>query len=137
MNKQKIDSADSDELQTAISGTKHTVTTADNKILHRKHISKPISEIVQEQNSRGTGLRGPEGRFIKSPRITRVAISDSDSEKSNPTTSQLDTTQITEGTQFRDSQTTPIAKKSGSFRRLYPKPIQNRQNPAQQTALAR
>ena len=57
----KFGNAYSDKLQTAVSGTKNTVT-AENEILHRKHISKPISEIPQKQNNRGTGLRGPDGR---------------------------------------------------------------------------
>ena len=59
--KPKMDSAYSDENQVALSGTYHTVTTADNRILHRKHISKPISEITQEPNNRRTGPRGPDG----------------------------------------------------------------------------
>ena len=46
--------------QLAISGTNHTVTTADNKIIHRKNISKPVSEITQEPNNRGTGPRVPD-----------------------------------------------------------------------------
>ena len=39
----------------------------------------------------------------------------------------MDTTQISEGTQFRDSQTTLNARKSGSFGSFIGKPIQNRQ----------
>ena len=34
--------------QLAILGTNQTVTTTDNKIIHRKNISKPVSEITQE-----------------------------------------------------------------------------------------
>ena len=64
--KPKFGSAYSEKTQLAISGTNHTVTTADNKIIHRKNISKPVSEI-QEPNNRGTGPRGPDGRFTKSP----------------------------------------------------------------------
>ena len=123
VNKRKLDSAYSDKLQTAISCTKHSVTTADNKILHRKHIRKPISEFSQEQINRGTGLRGSDSQFIKSP--TREAISDSDSETSHPTKPQMDTTQITEGTQFRDSQTTPNARTSSEewiIRKRIPEP---------------
>ena len=127
MLKPNFRGAYSDKLQTAISGTKHTITTADDKILLRKHINKAISEFAQEQNNRGTGLWGPDGRFINLPRIDREAISNSDSEKSIPTTPQMDTTQITEGTQFRDSQTTPNARKIGSSGRGYPKPTRNKQ----------
>ena len=131
--KPKFESAYSNKLQTAVSGTKHTVTTAENKILHRQHISKPTSEFAQEQNSRRMGLRGPDGRFIKSPRLTREAKSDSDSEKSNPATPQMDTIQITEGTQSRSNPTTPTTKTSGSFGRGRPKLVRNRQSPCSLT----
>ena len=104
VNKPKIRSAYSDKFQTAVSGTKHTVTTAEKK-LHSKHISKPISEFAQEQINRGTGLRGPDGRFTKSPRLTHETKSDGDSEKSNPATLKMDTTQIKEGT-ARNTETT-------------------------------
>ena len=40
----KFESAYSDKPQLAVSGTKHTVATPDGRILHRKIISKPISE---------------------------------------------------------------------------------------------
>ena len=128
INKPKFESACSNKLQTAVSGTKHTVTTAENKILHRKHISKPISEFAQEQNNRSMGLGGPDGRFIKSHRLAREAKSDSDSEKSNPATPQMDTTQITEDTQSRSNPTTPLTKASGSFGRGRPKLARNRQS---------
>ena len=64
ITKPKFDSANTDKIQTAKSGTVHAVTTAGNRILHRKHISKPISELTQEPNDRGTRLRGPGGHFI-------------------------------------------------------------------------
>ena len=79
------------------------------------------------------GLRGPDGRFIKSPRLTREAKSDSDSEKGNPATPQMDTTQITEGTQSRSNPTTPTTKTSGSFGRGRPKLVRNRQSPGSLT----
>ena len=106
--KLKFDGAYSDKIQIAVSGTNHTVTTADNRVLHRKHISKPISEITQEPNNRGTGLRGPDGRFINSPRTFTIHYSDSESEDSEPDT------------------TTP--KKTGTVGRGRPKLIRNRQS---------
>ena len=63
----KFESAYSDKPQLAVSGTKHTVTTPNGRILHRKMISQPISKVYQEQNNRGIGPRGPDGRFIRSP----------------------------------------------------------------------
>ena len=70
--------------QLAISGTDHTVTTADNKILHRKNISKPVSEITQELNNRGTEPRGPDVRFTKSPRFFNIHDPESKSENTEP-----------------------------------------------------
>ena len=57
----------SDKPQLAVWGTKHTITTPNGRILHRKMISKPISNFIQEQNNRGIGPREPDGRFITSP----------------------------------------------------------------------
>ena len=68
--------------QLAISSTNHTVTTADNKILHRKNISKPVS--AQEPNNRGIGPRGPDCRFTKSPRTFNLHDLDSESEDTEP-----------------------------------------------------
>ena len=63
----KFESAYSDKPQLAISGKKHTVTTPNGSIFHIKMISKPISDFTHEQNNRGNGPRGPDGRFIRSP----------------------------------------------------------------------
>ena len=63
--KGKFESPYSEHLQTAVTGTKHTVTTSDNKIIHRKLISKPINTFEQEPTNRGTGPRGPDGRFAR------------------------------------------------------------------------
>ena len=41
------------------------MTTSDNKIIHRKLISKPIITFEQEPTNRGTGPRGPDGRFAR------------------------------------------------------------------------
>ena len=45
--KPNIESAYSDKIQTAVSGTKQTTTTGVNKIPHRKHINKLIFEFVE------------------------------------------------------------------------------------------
>ena len=63
--KEKFKSPYSENLQTAVTGIKHTVTTLGNKIIHRKLISKPNNTFEQEPTNRGTGTRGPDGRFAK------------------------------------------------------------------------
>ena len=78
--KPKFYSAYFDKPQKAILGSKNTVTTLENRVLHREHMSKPISEFTLEPNNRGIGPRGPDGRFIKSPKLRRYLDSDSDSE---------------------------------------------------------
>ena len=65
--------------------------------------SKPISDFTQEQNNRGIGPRGPDGRLIRSPfkqkRATVIKL-DSESEtpsmdiKSPKTPEQLDNTTL-------------------------------------------
>ena len=55
ITKPKFGSAYSDKIQIAVSGTDHTVTTTDKRVLHRKHISRPISELTQEPDNRLTG----------------------------------------------------------------------------------
>ena len=47
--------------------TNHTLTTPDGRIIHKKNISKPFAEFNQDcSNNRGTGPRGPGGRFTRS-----------------------------------------------------------------------
>ena len=121
INKPKFESAHSDKTQIAISGTKHTVTTSDNKISHRKHISKPISEIVQENSTnRGTGPRGPDSRFTKSQRIVNVQDSDSDHGEASPVAIATATTTFGEHT--------TQSPKNSTIGRGRPKLIRNRQN---------
>ena len=79
----KFESAYSDKPQLAMSCTSHTVTTPNGRVLHRKLISKPIETFKQENNNRGTGPRGSDGRFIRSPskqRRAKVIDSEDDSE---------------------------------------------------------
>ena len=70
----KFESANSDRPQLAISGTSHTVTTPNGRVIHRKLINKPIETFKQENNKRGTGPRGSDVRFIRSPSKQRRAM---------------------------------------------------------------
>ena len=47
-------------------------------------MSKPVFEITQEPNDRGTGPRGPDGRFTKSPGTFNIHDPDSESEDTEP-----------------------------------------------------
>ena len=89
--KSKFESAYTDKPNTAISETNHTVTTPNGRILHKKNISKPINDINQDcSNNRGTGPRGPDGRFTRSSSKTKrkyVIESDNEPETSPPATS--------------------------------------------------
>ena len=60
-NKEKVESAYENKPQTAVAGTKHTIITDKNKIIHRKRISKPLNPIFQNPFSR----RGKDGRFLQ------------------------------------------------------------------------
>ena len=83
--RKQFESAYTDKPQLAISGTKHTVTTSNERILHRKMISQPISDFAHEQNNRGIGQRGPDGRFIRSPsKEKRTMVIESDTESETP-----------------------------------------------------
>ena len=116
----KFENAYSDKPQLAISGTKHTVTTPNGRILHRKMISKPISKFYQEQNNRGIGPRGPDGRFIRSPsKPERATVIESESE---PETPLMDT----ESPKTPDPPMTTTT--SGSFGRGRPKLVRDRKS---------
>ena len=79
INKGKFESACHEKPQTAIGGTKHTVTTTDNRILHRKHISKPIKIVSQETTPRKPQNRGKDGKFARAGK--RATIEDDSSEE--------------------------------------------------------
>ena len=65
-SKEKFESAYENKPQTAVAGTKHTITTDKNKITHRKRISKPLNPIFQNPLSRrGENPRGKDGRFLQ------------------------------------------------------------------------
>ena len=64
--KSKFKSGYQSEPQTAVAGTKHTITTDTNRILHRKLVSKPLPNSFQNPLSRrGENRRGIDGRFIQ------------------------------------------------------------------------
>ena len=96
-----------DKPNIAVSGTKHTVTTPNGRIIHERCISKPLNNFNQDcNNNRGTGPRGPEGRFTKSPSKTRrtyILESDNESEPTPPeniyetTPDQTDNTTVKKG----------------------------------------
>ena len=71
-SKGKFDSKYQQKVQTAISGTNHTVTTQDNRIIHRKLISKPLKNSFQEKSKRGKGPRRPDGTFGTMPAIAET-----------------------------------------------------------------
>ena len=93
--KGKFESPYSEHLQTAVTGTKHTVTTSDNNIIHRKLISKPIITFEQEPTNRGTGPRGPDGRFARKQDKSKHSPEKSPSEKDLDTSPEPPTTKRT------------------------------------------
>ena len=93
--KGKFESPYSENLPTAVTGTKHTVTTSDNKIIHRKLISKPIITFEQEPTNRGTGPRGPDGRFARKQDKSKHSPEKSPSEEDLDTSPEPPTTKRT------------------------------------------
>ena len=64
--KNKVESDYETKPQLAVAGTKHTITTDRNKILHRKRVSKPLTHTSQNPYSRrGENRSGPDGRFTQ------------------------------------------------------------------------
>ena len=84
--KPKFQNAHTDEPIIAISGMKQTVTTRNGRIIHRKCISKPIIYFDQNcNNNRGTGPKGSDGRFTRSPsKQKKVYKIESDNEPEAP-----------------------------------------------------
>ena len=112
--KSKFESPYYEKLQTAVKGTNHTVTTFENKFIHRKLISKPITPFEQETSNRGTGPRGPDGRFAR-----KEDKSPATPEQSQSQDEQLDT-----------SPETPNNRKCGTFGRGKSRLIRNREKSA-------
>ena len=80
--KSKSERVYSNKLKIAISETSHTVTTPNGRVIHKKCITKPIYDFNQDcNNNRGTGPRGPDGRFTRSPsKQKRAYVIESDIE---------------------------------------------------------
>ena len=64
-NAKSFDSKYKENVQTAINGTDHTITTQDNRIIHRKLISNPLKNCLQDNSKRGKGPRNKDGKFRK------------------------------------------------------------------------
>ena len=106
--KSKFESAYMEKPNIAVSGTKHTVTTPNGRVIHKKCISKPLNNFNQDcNNNRGTRPRGPDGRLTKSPskaRKTYIMESDNESETMPPgnnnqtTPGQTDNATVIRGT---------------------------------------
>ena len=119
--KSKFESAYMDKPNIAVSGTKHTVTTPNGRIIHKKCISEPLNNLNQVcNNNRVTGPRGSDGRFTKSPskaRRTYILESDNESEPTPPennyqtTPDQTDNTTVKKGTFGRSK---PVQKRERS-----------------------
>ena len=81
----KFESAYSDKPQLAESGTNHTITTPNGRVLHRKPFSKPFIDFNQQHSTRGIGLRRPNGQFIKSPlKLKQAMVIESESDTETP-----------------------------------------------------
>ena len=84
-NKNKFESIYETKPQTAVAGTKHTITTDTNKTIQRKLISKPLPNTFQNPLSRrGENRRGPDGRFAtqtETSEITTVEEEEEEEEK--------------------------------------------------------
>ena len=62
--KNKLESAYDTKPQKAVAGTKHTITTDENQIIHRKRVSKSLKSPFQNPHSRRReNPRGPDGHF--------------------------------------------------------------------------
>ena len=84
-------------------------------------MSKPI-DFNQEYNNRGTGPRGPDGRFVKSPsKLRRAMIIDSDAESKAPSM-DIDSPKTPEPPTDRTT-------KKSTFGRGRPKLIRDRASP--------
>ena len=46
VNKNKFESAYDTKLQITVVGTKHSITTHENKLMHRKRVSKPLKSTI-------------------------------------------------------------------------------------------
>ena len=82
--KGKFESGYEHRLQTAIHGTKHTVTTSSGRTIHRKLISKPIIDL-QENSQRGKGPRNSNGTFARKETVQADQSPGPSSQQTAPT----------------------------------------------------
>ena len=99
--KTKFESPYSEQLQKAIKGTNHIVTTSDNRPFYRKLVSKPIKLFEQETSNKSTGRRVRDETFVRKEDKVPVAL-----EQSPLLENQTDT-----------SPELPAAEKSGTIGR--------------------
>ena len=87
-NKNKFESEYDTNPQIAAAGTKHTITTDKNKMIHKKRISKPLPNSFQNPLSRrGENRRGMDGRFVQ----TSIQLgSEDDEEEEDETQTETD-----------------------------------------------
>ena len=113
-NKNKFESEYQTKPQTAIVGTKHTITTDTNKVLHRKLVSKPLPNSFQNPLSRrGENRRGTDGRFIQ---MSLPSLDTEDTEEEETQSEQEER----ESTPIRD---TSVEQMEESFDFTPPSPI--------------
>ena len=55
----------SEQLQTTVTGTNHTVITSDNRIIHHKLIRSIVKSSEQGPFNRGTEPRGTDRKFSR------------------------------------------------------------------------
>ena len=82
-NRKSLEGRFQKKIQTAVSGTEHTVTTESGKVIHRKHISGPIVFQTEKKKERAPQigdkitpknrhcLRGVDGKYIQWNEILR------------------------------------------------------------------
>ena len=97
-NKIKFESKYDAVPQRAVAGTKHTVTTDTNKIIHRKIISKPLSNSFQYPYKDEEKMQGPDGRFIQQTTFLPI----------NPSVEEEEEEGQSENAERRQSTPTPI-----------------------------
>ena len=113
--KNKFESEYQTKPQTAVAGTKHTITTDTNKVIHRKLASKPLPNSFQNPLSRrGENRRGIDGRFIQMslPSLetegTDEEETQSEGEKESTPVAETSTEQMEE--EFEFTPPTPIRR---------------------------
>ena len=105
----------------AVAGTKHTITTDTNNIIHRKRVSKPLTNAFQNPLSRsGENPREPDGRVIQ---MTIQPIRTEDDTKSPERTS---TPKLEDSVLETTLQLSPSPNTSPSYGRGRKKLIGNR-----------